>query len=112
MTNFDPSRCAVGCSPQLSPPVGFANLRGKAGSVVDGYSGVYPLCRHHWCEIVAGGWGNVELLGWEDLPNVLERPGGSTDSPKGEPTPEESVWVSEGGNPSGGSSEEPDPEVI
>ena len=61
-------KCHVGCV--SAPVVGIANLRGRAGTTVAGYVGVYPLCAYHYGQIKSGEWGNVELYGWEPLPGA------------------------------------------
>lgn len=57
-------KCVVGCSAQV---VGIANLKGKAGTSTEGTEGQYPLCAHHYNEIVSGKWNKVELKGWEKI---------------------------------------------
>lgn len=61
-------KCSVGCSEQISPAIGMANLRGKVGMSCEGTSGQYALCYHHYTEIVEERWGNVILEGWEEWP--------------------------------------------
>ena len=64
-------QCSIGCLPQRNPVIGVANLRGKPGTPVDGTSGQYALCAHHYKEVLDGTWGNVILEGWEALPKEL-----------------------------------------
>ena len=63
--------CAIGCRSRV---VGVANLVGLPGSVLAGFSGSYPLCQHHYGELLSNVWGNVKLIGWEALEWAEEAP--------------------------------------
>ena len=114
-----PHQCIVGCPPRSNPPIGIANLRGKAGSVVAGVDKVGPLCRFHYNEIATNRWVNVTLIGWEEFPNVdtivaqpqPARVALGEVTPPSEPRREESAWVSEGGHDPE-QAPESDPEII
>lgn len=64
-------KCSIGCSEKINPAVGVANLRGKAGTTVDGTAGQYSLCSYHYKEIVDDNWPNVILDGWESFPEEV-----------------------------------------
>ena len=64
-----PRMCAIGCS----NAIGFANLEGKPGTPVEGHRSVLPLCARHYQEALDGTWGNINLLGWEELPLQKEK---------------------------------------
>src|SRR3990167_7627718 len=67
-------KCAIGCSEQIAPAIGIANLKGLDNSPCAGTSGQYPLCYHHINMIRLEKWGNVTLLGWEPLPPEMIAP--------------------------------------
>lgn len=112
-------RCAVGCSEKISPAVGFANLRGAAGTATAGTEGVYPLCFHHIQQIKSGDWDKVILLGWEELPDTVIESEEVRSEVRSDPVVAESVagGAEEGDRESdpgvsGDKAEEPDPEII
>lgn len=94
-------KCAIGCGPG-SPAVGYANLRGVR-EPVRGVTGVYPLCRHHYRELLDGKWGNVILDGWEEIPHADQQ---ESSDPRG------SLAVAEEREESGSQDTQDDPELI
>lgn len=62
-------KCSLGCVSKF-PAIGVATLKGKPGTPVAGELSQYFLCDYHKQQIENKSWGNVELLGWEPLPQV------------------------------------------